>query len=1289
MKDDEQNDDNFSEEEKKLLKKYIDEYNDIYQKILLLSESDFNENIKKRIEITVKSKLKNYSPNSIVKIENYLKDNIYTQDLKFASIIKKNILNRTKREIALHYFRGEIIPHCTEDKKDDYYIHTCGERFQFFRYKLNSNNNLNNNIYNYNINHHQGIHYDYILYCIKCDMIYKSTLIKFKCFSNKTEFYSKLLINNEDSSKNKDDCKNICHATWKKYHCNAIINDTMKCEICDDNYLFIQDKNLLYCPNCKIKKNPLDITWKCLICQKEFQTEAKIYNPLEYKSLKICVKDAIVNKVKAKPEYMTCKCNLNINNTKFFHKAACKGELYLGEINSQKVVVCGKCDTLGLYEGYIWTCPKCLKRFKTKKREGSVCTKLGLSESLTEKKESTNNIKNRNLSEKNSEKHNEIKSNINDINNYLNDKNNTICNDKNIFSYINEMKDKININKINKIYTSNSKDCKTRYSNINKKRIKNPAFNKIFSNSFVEDNNSNNRSINYQINNLSFSEKCIPDLRTMKSNLGNNSFSSKLGSHLITGSSHRELLSKEKDDSSNDTNFKSARYIINNFKKKNNNFHIKNNFQVKSENKAKEKDNKKEKEKDKEKDLELYSNYKKKNIGYSLQKTNSKVQSESKDKNSKYKDGELFLQNDDYNQFNTRKISSYKKPYYSINNSFIKGLKIENNLINDNRKSEGTMNGNKKNYIDNLNQTENNFDNINNINISYSIKNDSDKKSWEDTALKENMNKDGRLYSAIQDTKKRYKKKNNKTKKYLYKTKDEKNLKTENKIIVKALNFADMSIKDVEYAKNNYLGNRNDSNKRNNNNPKTNRSIKLGKNNNININININNSTQNINENGGNINEINNDKRLFSNSIIMNSLTINDKDNLFNSIKFSQNNNIKKFKTIMGKNNLNNMNNINSINNINTNININNINNSLHYYNSINNNYVNNHSNSKKGANYPISYKRKLNKNSESTTIESDQHAKNNKNNISNNMNNSHKKTKNNQKYLFNQKFKNFSEYKLIKQIGKGTFGQIFMVENSQHQYFALKKLIATNLKDIKTLEHEYQILLDVQSHGKKINLVQIYGIETKQLDPTTFVMYVLMELASTDWEKEILARHNMNKYYSENELMTIISSLITTFAQLQKEKISHRDIKPQNILIFNDSKTYKLADFGEAKELLGDDKPTERQTLRGTELYMSPILFYALRSRQIIKYVKHNPYKSDLFSFGLCCLFAATLCFESIYDVRELRNNTAIKYIIQKYLGNRYSNVVINIICSMLDVNENSRNDFIEMEKEIKKIGY
>ena len=1227
VNDQNENENSFSEEENKLLKKYIEEYNDLYQKILILSQSEFFENIRKRVEIVVKSKLKNYSPNSILNIENYIKENIYNPDYKLALIIKKNITNRTKREIALHYFRGEIIPHCSEDKKDDYYIHTCGQRFQFFRYKSN-NNILNNKVVN--INNPHCIRYDYILYCIKCNMIYKSSLIKFKCNNNNIEFYSKLLINTDDSSKSNKNINNQCFATWKKYHCNAIINDTMKCDLCEENYIYFHESEILYCPNCKIKKNPSDITWKCIICQKDFQTEAKIYNPLEYKSLKICVKDAIVNKIRAKPEYMVCKCNLDISSTLFFHKSACKGELYLGEINSQKVVVCGKCDTLGLYEGYIWTCPNCMKRFKTKKREGSVCSKLGLTEVTTnEQNQKESNKNNRNLREKKAKKYFDIKNNINDINNFIYDKNNNTItsHDNDIINYLNDIKDSMNINNtiINK---SNNNDYS---SNINKKRINNLQFKKIYANSFIQNNNIKIGNSNYITNNLSFSEKCIPSLNKMQDNLSNCSFNSKIKSSKLIGLSLKNIISKEKEKNSTDTKLKGPRYLINNYKKKNS-FHIKNIFQLNTENK--------------EKDIELYSNFKKKNVPFSLIKSSEKIVkalSESKDKDIKFKSEELSFQKDD-NKLNARKLSSYRKPYYSINSSLIKVFQKENNPINENRKSE-VIKGTKN--IFNFNEEEN-------------------KESLK-IEKKEENNEKGILCSTIEDSKKKYKKKS-KIKKYIYNSKNFKNINSENKIIAKALNFAEMSIKDID-SKNNYLETQHDNNRKNNNNQKMNKSIKLRKNNNININININNSSNNLNANDESINEINNKKKLFSNSIIMNDLTINDK-NIINSIKIAQNNsknNSKKNKKIIGKNESNNF---NSINNINTNININNINNNLHYYNQFNNNINFNDNNfinkNNFNINYPASYKKKTDQ--------------------SKNIKNSRR---NSQKFLLNQKFTDFPEYQIIKQIGKGTFGQIFMVENSHHQRFALKKLIATNLKDIKTLEHEYQILLDIQFHGKKINLVQIYGIETKQLDPTTFVLYVLMELATTDWEKEILTRRNLLKYYKENELMSIISSLITTFSQLQKEKISHRDIKPQNILIFEDSKTYKLADFGEAKVLLGDDKPTERQTLRGTELYMSPILFYALRSRQIIKYVKHNPYKSDLFSFGLCCLFAATLCFESIYDVRELRNNTAIKYIVQKYLGGRYSNVVINIICSMLDVNENSRCDFIEMEKEIKKIGY
>ena len=291
----------------------------------------------------------------------------------------------------------------------------------------------------------------------------------------------------------------------------------------------------------------------------------------------------------------------------------------------------------------------------------------------------------------------------------------------------------------------------------------------------------------------------------------------------------------------------------------------------------------------------------------------------------------------------------------------------------------------------------------------------------------------------------------------------------------------------------------------------------------------------------------------------------------------------------------------------------------------------------------------------------------------------------------------NVTDYKIIKQIGQGSFGQIFMVEDDNHQKYALKKIIASSDREIKGLKQEYQILFDIQSNlnknekneQKEISIVSVYGLSTKQLDPTTYVMYVLMELGDKDWEKEIIRRQKLKEYYTEEELMNILIVLVNTLEKLQKENISHRDIKPQNILVFNNNnkECYKLADFGEAKELLGGNKPTEKQTLRGTELYMSPILFYGLRSRKIKKYIKHNPYKSDVFSLGLCVLFAATLCFESLYDVRELKNNVSVKIIIEKYLKKRYSDKMIGIISNMLDINETTRDDFIELKKRIENM--
>ena len=59
----------FIGDEKKLLIKYLDEYNEMYEKIFLLSEKEFISNIKKRVELTLKEKINFYSLVSINKIE--------------------------------------------------------------------------------------------------------------------------------------------------------------------------------------------------------------------------------------------------------------------------------------------------------------------------------------------------------------------------------------------------------------------------------------------------------------------------------------------------------------------------------------------------------------------------------------------------------------------------------------------------------------------------------------------------------------------------------------------------------------------------------------------------------------------------------------------------------------------------------------------------------------------------------------------------------------------------------------------------------------------------------------------------------------------------------------------------------------------------------------------------------------------------------------------------------------------------------------------------------------------
>ena len=190
------------------------------------------------------------------------------------------------------------------------------------------------------------------------------------------------------------------------------------------------------------------------------------------------------------------------------------------------------------------------------------------------------------------------------------------------------------------------------------------------------------------------------------------------------------------------------------------------------------------------------------------------------------------------------------------------------------------------------------------------------------------------------------------------------------------------------------------------------------------------------------------------------------------------------------------------------------------------------------------------------------------------------------------------------------------------------------------------------------------------------------MDLCNTDFEKEIKLRSNYGSYYTEFELDNIIKQLISTLSFLEKQHITHRDIKPQNILIANGQ--YKLCDFGDIRIMQRDGLVIQR--IRGSELYMSPILFFALRRG--FKQVEHNTYKSDVFSLGMCLFYAACLSFDGPVEIREVMDMNVKAQILNKYLGARYSQKLIKILLLMLQTDESARPDFILLENAILTYG-
>ncbi|EAY03521.1 CAMK family protein kinase [Trichomonas vaginalis G3] len=186
-------------------------------------------------------------------------------------------------------------------------------------------------------------------------------------------------------------------------------------------------------------------------------------------------------------------------------------------------------------------------------------------------------------------------------------------------------------------------------------------------------------------------------------------------------------------------------------------------------------------------------------------------------------------------------------------------------------------------------------------------------------------------------------------------------------------------------------------------------------------------------------------------------------------------------------------------------------------------------------------------------------------------------------------------EYKLIQQIGEGSFGRVFKARRKYTgRMVAIKTIQKGNMKDedLVNFRREVDILKKVD-HPNIMRLLEYFETDSE--------FCLVTELGRGDLFQIISDTQRL----PEEQLKPIAAQLVSALNHLHQKKIIHRDLKPQNILV-SDNSSIKLCDFGFARAL--SRTTLVLNSIKGTPLYMAPEL------------VQEYPYteKIDIWSLGI-----------------------------------------------------------------------
>ncbi len=179
-------------------------------------------------------------------------------------------------------------------------------------------------------------------------------------------------------------------------------------------------------------------------------------------------------------------------------------------------------------------------------------------------------------------------------------------------------------------------------------------------------------------------------------------------------------------------------------------------------------------------------------------------------------------------------------------------------------------------------------------------------------------------------------------------------------------------------------------------------------------------------------------------------------------------------------------------------------------------------------------------------------------------------------------------QYRLLREIGEGGLGRVFLARHSRLRRLAAVKLIKHELLNEETVlrfEREVQLTCEL-SHPNTL-VVYDYG----RSESGTFY-YAMEYLPGVTLAELIKAEAPL----PVGRAIYILRQLLSSLAEAHGIGMVHRDVKPLNVMINHMGGEYdlvKVLDFGLAKEAHGDDLDlTSDGMVSGTPLYIAPERF-------------------------------------------------------------------------------------------------